>query len=132
MLRAGSTLLLQRDQHEQFDSRDKEGRTAPHCVLAERDTSTAAELARYLAARGSDVLAIDNYIDIPLNVAIRHHSTDFDLQILLQIEPRDQLFSQDRNGQTPLQIALARGPTGKSVVEALLKAGAEDHEIPTI
>lgn len=120
-------MLLERDHSEQLDSRDKEGRTALHCVLAETDTSTAAELAHYLTARGSDVLAKDIHGDIPLNVAIRHHSADFDLQILLRKQPREQLLSRDLNGQTPLQIALARGPAGKSIFSALLKAGAEDH-----
>jgi ankyrin repeat protein len=120
-------MLLARDHSEQLDSRDKEGRTALHCVLAENDTSTAAELAQYLLASGCDVLAKDRHGDIPLNVAIRHHSADFDLQILLRKKPREQLCSKNNNGQTPLQIAFARGLASKSIVEALLKAGAEDH-----
>jgi ankyrin repeat protein len=125
-------MLLERDQRELLDSRDKEGRTALHCVLAQSHTSTAVELSRYLTARGSNILAKDNHGDIPLNVAIRHHNSDFDLQILLRTRPREQLSSRDLNGQTPLQIAMARGPAGKSIVEALLKAGAEDHESSTI
>jgi ankyrin repeat protein len=120
-------MLLERYQREQLDSRDKEGRTALHCVLADSDTSTAAELVRYLTARGSNLLAKDNHGDIPLSVAIRHHNADFDLQILLRSQPREQLSSKDLNSQTPLQIALARGPAGKGIVEALLKAGAEDR-----
>ena len=120
-------MLLERERFKQLDSRDEEGRTALHCVLAENDTSTAAELAQYLTARGSDPLAKDRHGDIPLNVAIRHHSADFDLQILLRKKTREQLSSKDYNGQTPLQIALARGPAGKSIVEELLRAGAEDH-----
>jgi ankyrin repeat protein len=125
-------MLLERERPKQLDSRDKEGRTALHCVLAENDTSTAAELAQYLTAHGSDPLAKDRHEDIPLNVAIRHHGADFDLQILLRKKPREQLSSKDYNGQTPLQIALARGPAGESIVEALLEAGAEDHMNPAM
>jgi ankyrin repeat protein len=125
-------MLLERDHSEQLDSRDKEGRTALHYVLAENNTLTAAELAQYLTARGSDPLAKDLHGDIPLNVAIRHHGADLDLQILLRKKPREQLSSKDNNGQTPLQIALARGPAGKSIVEALLAAGAEDHMNPAM
>ena len=123
-------MLLERDQREQLDSRDKEGRTALHCVLAESDISTATELARYLTARGANLLAKDNYGDIPLNVAIRHHGAEFDLQTLLRKQSREQLSSKDLNGKTPLQIALARGSAGKSIVEALRKAGAEDQMDP--
>jgi ankyrin repeat protein len=120
-------VLLERNHSEQLDSRDKEGHSALHCVFAENDTSTAAELAQYFTALGSDVLASDHHGDIPLNVAIRHHSADFDLQILLRKQSREQLSSKDLNSQIPLQITLARGPVGKSIVEALLKVGAEDH-----
>ena len=86
--------------------------------------------ARYLTARGANLLAKDNYGDIPLNVAIRHHGADFDLQKLLREQPREQLPSKDLNGKTSLQIALARGSTGKSIVEALRKAETEDHMDP--
>jgi ankyrin repeat protein len=91
-------MLLERDHSEQLDSRDKEGPTALHRVLTENDTSTAAELSQYLIARGSDPLAKDLHGDIPLNVAIRHHGADFDLQILLRKQPREQLSSKDLNG----------------------------------
>ena len=84
------------------------------------------EFARYLTARGANLLAKDSYDDIPLNVAIRHHGADFDLRTLLRKQPREQLSSKDLNGETPLQIALARDSVGKSIVEALRKAGAED------
>ena len=64
---------------------------------------------------------------ILLNVAIRNYNADFDYQILVRMQPSEQLSSKDRNGQTPLQIALARGPAGQTIVEGLLKAGAVDH-----
>jgi ankyrin repeat protein len=120
-------MFLERDQREQLDSQEKEGRTALHRVLADSDTSTAAKLAQYLLARGSDVLAKDHHGNIPLNVAIRNQGAESDLQTLLRARRREQLPSKGLDGQTPLQIALALGPGGEHVVEELLNAGAQDH-----
>ena len=101
---------------------------ALHRVPAESDTLTAVELARHLIARGSNVFVKDYHGDLLLNIAIRNHGADLDLQMLDQTRLGEQLSCKEIGGQTLLQIALAMNPSGERTFKELLKAGSQHHK----
>ena len=114
-----AVITLLADTTTKLEARNSKGRTPLHCV-------TSYKIVKDLLAAGANINALDKNGDTPLHVAILTQRVPV-VQVLLQ-SGADVTLKNSYKGDTPLHIAVDPSCRHATMVQLLMKSGAQANE----